>query len=237
MCVQLVCRDCPDCWWWKNDITIPADWNPATDAQALARVWRSGQTKHCFIYVSQEKNDLRSWLYHFIISFMLAQRGSGIFVWFMPCALHAYATSVEILLCWNSWRAHFATTASKRRSKWTNYRWQHGLSPLQFRWTSRGMDTHTPLNTPACHLLITCYKRMHVLVMNYIRCFLLHLLPSWMFAAFSSSWWHHLYRTRLLGLWLLQRAIWWSGPSPRFWRVHALPSWLRRVVQMWQMLG
>lgn len=32
-------------------ILLSADWNPATDAQALARVWRSGQKKHCFIYV------------------------------------------------------------------------------------------------------------------------------------------------------------------------------------------
>ena len=26
------------------------DWNPATDQQALARVWRSGQTKACYVY-------------------------------------------------------------------------------------------------------------------------------------------------------------------------------------------
>ena len=28
----------------------PADWNPAADQQALARVWRDGQKKHCFVY-------------------------------------------------------------------------------------------------------------------------------------------------------------------------------------------
>ena len=26
------------------------DWNPATDLQAMARVWRDGQTRHCHIY-------------------------------------------------------------------------------------------------------------------------------------------------------------------------------------------
>lgn len=27
-----------------------ADWNPAADQQALARVWRDGQKKDCFVY-------------------------------------------------------------------------------------------------------------------------------------------------------------------------------------------
>ena len=26
------------------------DWNPATDLQAMARVWRDGQKKKCYIY-------------------------------------------------------------------------------------------------------------------------------------------------------------------------------------------
>ena len=30
------------------DIVI--DWNPAADQQALARVWRDGQKKDCFVY-------------------------------------------------------------------------------------------------------------------------------------------------------------------------------------------
>lgn len=31
-------------------IMFDPDWNPANDDQAMARVWRDGQKKHCFIY-------------------------------------------------------------------------------------------------------------------------------------------------------------------------------------------
>ena len=31
-------------------ILFDPDWNPATDQQALARVWRSGQQKPCYVY-------------------------------------------------------------------------------------------------------------------------------------------------------------------------------------------
>lgn len=31
-------------------ILFDPDWNPAVDAQALARVWRSGQQKSCYVY-------------------------------------------------------------------------------------------------------------------------------------------------------------------------------------------
>ncbi|PRT55460.1 DNA repair protein rhp54 [Wickerhamiella sorbophila] len=31
-------------------ILLDPDWNPAADQQALARVWRDGQKKHCFVY-------------------------------------------------------------------------------------------------------------------------------------------------------------------------------------------
>ena len=31
-------------------VMLDADWNPANDQQAMARVWRTGQTKPCFIY-------------------------------------------------------------------------------------------------------------------------------------------------------------------------------------------
>lgn len=31
-------------------VMFDPDWNPATDDQAMARVWRDGQKKNCFIY-------------------------------------------------------------------------------------------------------------------------------------------------------------------------------------------
>lgn len=31
-------------------VMFDPDWNPANDEQAMARVWRDGQTKPCFIY-------------------------------------------------------------------------------------------------------------------------------------------------------------------------------------------
>ena len=31
-------------------VLFDPDWNPAVDQQALARVWRSGQTKPCYVY-------------------------------------------------------------------------------------------------------------------------------------------------------------------------------------------
>ena len=31
-------------------ILFDPDWNPASDQQALARVWRDGQKKNCFVY-------------------------------------------------------------------------------------------------------------------------------------------------------------------------------------------
>merc|ERR1711965_637401 len=31
-------------------VLFDPDWNPATDQQALARVWRSGQQKPCYVY-------------------------------------------------------------------------------------------------------------------------------------------------------------------------------------------
>ena len=31
-------------------IMFDPDWNPANDDQAMARVWRDGQKKQCFIY-------------------------------------------------------------------------------------------------------------------------------------------------------------------------------------------
>jgi len=31
-------------------VMFDPDWNPANDAQAMARVWRDGQKKQCFVY-------------------------------------------------------------------------------------------------------------------------------------------------------------------------------------------
>lgn len=31
-------------------VLFDPDWNPASDQQALARVWRDGQKKECFVY-------------------------------------------------------------------------------------------------------------------------------------------------------------------------------------------
>lgn len=31
-------------------VMFDPDWNPANDDQAMARVWRDGQKKNCFIY-------------------------------------------------------------------------------------------------------------------------------------------------------------------------------------------
>lgn len=31
-------------------VMFDPDWNPANDDQAMARIWRDGQKKHCFIY-------------------------------------------------------------------------------------------------------------------------------------------------------------------------------------------
>ena len=31
-------------------VMFDPDWNPANDEQAMARVWRDGQKKECFIY-------------------------------------------------------------------------------------------------------------------------------------------------------------------------------------------
>ena len=31
-------------------VMFDPDWNPANDEQAMARVWRDGQRKECFIY-------------------------------------------------------------------------------------------------------------------------------------------------------------------------------------------
>lgn len=36
--------------WLGVALTNKQDWNPASDQQALARVWRDGQKKECFVY-------------------------------------------------------------------------------------------------------------------------------------------------------------------------------------------
>jgi DNA repair and recombination RAD54-like protein len=41
-------------------ILFDPDWNPAADQQALARVWRDGQTKECFVY--RFISTVRPWL-------------------------------------------------------------------------------------------------------------------------------------------------------------------------------
>ena len=33
-----------------SSVILIVDWNPAADQQALARVWRDGQKKDCFVY-------------------------------------------------------------------------------------------------------------------------------------------------------------------------------------------
>lgn len=42
-------------------VMFDPDWNPANDEQAMARVWRDGQKKTCYIYrllsVSRTEND------------------------------------------------------------------------------------------------------------------------------------------------------------------------------------
>lgn len=37
-------------WYNAPNNLIDLDWNPAADQQALARVWRDGQKKDCFVY-------------------------------------------------------------------------------------------------------------------------------------------------------------------------------------------
>ena len=34
----------------NHQVMFDPDWNPANDEQAMARVWRDGQKKPCFIY-------------------------------------------------------------------------------------------------------------------------------------------------------------------------------------------
>ena len=31
-------------------VLYDSDWNPAHDLQAMARIWRDGQRKNCFVY-------------------------------------------------------------------------------------------------------------------------------------------------------------------------------------------
>ena len=39
----------------KYQVLYDLDWNPATDLQAMARIWRDGQKKHCHIYRCVQK--------------------------------------------------------------------------------------------------------------------------------------------------------------------------------------
>lgn len=45
-------------------IMFDPDWNPATDLQAMARVYRQGQTKHCFIYRFFTSGTVEEVIYH-----------------------------------------------------------------------------------------------------------------------------------------------------------------------------
>lgn len=45
------CQDLCFTWFMmKHQVLYDLDWNPATDLQAMARIWRDGQKKHCRIY-------------------------------------------------------------------------------------------------------------------------------------------------------------------------------------------
>jgi len=34
----------------RQQVLYDSDWNPAMDKQAMARIWRDGQRKHCYVY-------------------------------------------------------------------------------------------------------------------------------------------------------------------------------------------
>lgn len=44
-------------------VMFDPDWNPANDEQAMARVWRDGQKKTCYIYRLISVSPLRSRLH------------------------------------------------------------------------------------------------------------------------------------------------------------------------------